>query len=208
MSWVTMWRGDLRGAVALARERVTLAMDLGVRLSIATSHGALGEMLDFADDLTEARAEHERAIEGLAGKPSTGSRAEARTRLVKTLVRLGDIPEARRQADLARAEVEDTDVYTVATSTAALAAVWAAEGNAEEAERRYRLALETIGRTGYVLQKMDISRDFGTFLIDQGRAAEARAVLQAVRTFYDTPVTPWPREQMESLLRRCAAVVR
>jgi class 3 adenylate cyclase/tetratricopeptide (TPR) repeat protein len=208
MSWVAMWRGDLRGAVVLARERVTISIDLGVRLSIATSHSALGDMLDFAGDLTEARAEHERAIEGLAGKPSAGSRAEARTRLVKTLVSLGDVPEARRQAELARAEVEDTDVYTVASSTAALAAVWAAEGKAEEAERLYRQALETIGRSGYLLQGMDINRDFGSFLIDQGRAVEARAVLDAVRTFYDTPATPWPREQIEALLQRCDAVRR
>jgi class 3 adenylate cyclase/tetratricopeptide (TPR) repeat protein len=208
VSWFTMWRGDLLGAVALARERVTISIDLGVRLSIATSHSALGEMLDLAGDLREARVEHERAIEGLAGKPWAGSRAEARTRFVKTLVSLGDIPEARRQADLARAEVEDTDIYTVATSTAALAAVSAAEGTAEEAERLYRQALEAIGRSGYVLQRMDINRDFGTFLIDHGRAAEARAVLETVRTFYDTPVTPWPREQVEALLQRCAAVLR
>jgi hypothetical protein len=55
---------------------------------------------------------------------------------------------------------------------------------------------------------MDINRDFGTFLIDRGRAAEARPLVEAVRTFYDTPVTPWPLEQAEALLRRCAAVPR
>ena len=208
MAWSAYWRGDLRTAIELARQGVAFAIDAGVRLLIATHHMTLGEILDLAGELREARTEHERAIEGLAGDAWSGQRAEARTRLVKTLVSLGDIADARRQAELARAEVEPSDVYTVATSAAALAAVSAAEGDASEAERLYREALETIGRSGYVLQRMDISRDFGTFLIDRGRANEARPLLEALRTFFDTPVTPQPLKQAEALLQRCAAVPR
>jgi class 3 adenylate cyclase/tetratricopeptide (TPR) repeat protein len=205
-SWSAYWLKDFRTAVELARQGVAFAIDAGVRVPIATRHINLGEILDLAGELPEARAAHEHAIEGLAGDPTKGHRAEARTRLVKTLISLGDVPEARRQAELARAEVEATDIYTVATSAAALAAVCAAEGKAEEAEQLYRQALETIGRSGYVLQRMDINRDFGRFLIDRGRASEARPLLEEMRQFYNTPVSPWPREQAEALLQRCAAV--
>jgi hypothetical protein len=55
---------------------------------------------------------------------------------------------------------------------------------------------------------MEINRDFGTFLIDRGRASEARPLIEAVRAFYDTPATPWMRERAEALLRRCAPVPR
>jgi hypothetical protein len=55
---------------------------------------------------------------------------------------------------------------------------------------------------------MDINRDFGRFLIDRGRASEARPLLEEMRQFYNTPVSPWPREQAEALLQRCTAVPR
>jgi class 3 adenylate cyclase/tetratricopeptide (TPR) repeat protein len=207
VSWQALWRGDLALAVDISRRAIALAVDAGAQLRIATSHINLGEILDLAGQLEEARAALEQAIDRLAG-PWHGQRAEARTRLVKTLLSLGDIPEARRQAELAREEVESTDVYTVATSTAALAAVHAAEGSAAEAERLYRDALETIGRTGYLLQEMDINRDFGRFLINAGRSTEARPLLEQVRRFYDTPVSPWPLAQIEALLQRCSAVTR
>jgi tetratricopeptide (TPR) repeat protein len=207
-SWTAYWLGDLPTAVDLARQGVAFAIDAGVRVPIAHRSTFLGEILDLAGELAEARAVHEGAIESLASAPSKGTRAEARTRLVKTLVSLGDLPEARRHAELARAEVEPGDVYTMATTAAARAAVSAAEGDADEAERLYREALETIGRSGYVLQRMEINRDFGTFLIDRGRASEARPLIEAVRAFYDTPATPWMRERAEALLRRCAAVPR
>jgi tetratricopeptide (TPR) repeat protein len=206
--WTSYWRGDFPAMVAAARQCLALAIDAGGRVYVATAYWHLGEMLDFAGELTQARDAHERAIEGLAGATSQGLRAEARTRLVKTLVSLGDLAEARRQAELARAEVEANDVYTQATAAAAVAAVCAAEGDAAEAERLHGQALETIGRSGYVLLRMEMQRDFAAFLIDRGRADEARPLLEEVRAFYDTPATPWMRERAEVLLRRCAAVPR
>jgi len=206
VAWAALWRGDFTKAIEYGRESVALAIDAGGRAAIALRSITLGEILDFAGELTEARVVLERAIEGLAGDPLKGHRAEARTRLVKTLVGLGDIAEARREAELARAEVEMIDVYTVSTATAALAAVCAAEGKAEEAERLYRQALDAIGRSGYVLQRIEVTRDLAVFLMAQGRAAEARPLLQEVVRFYDTPVTRAERQRMEALLQSCAAM--
>jgi class 3 adenylate cyclase/tetratricopeptide (TPR) repeat protein len=208
LMWAAFWRGDLGAAVETAQRSLDAAIDAGARVSIGGGYWSLGDMLDAAGDLRQAREAHQRAIDRLSGQPSQGLRAEARTRLVKTLVSLGEIPEARRQAVLAQAEVGSNDAYTVATTTAALAAVCAAEGASDEAERLYRQALEGIGRSGYLLLRMQMRRDFARFLIDRGRFAEARLLLEEVRDFFDTAVTPFERQRTEALLQRCAAVPR
>ena len=151
---------------------------------------------------------YERSVEHLSGAPSQGLRAEARTRLTKALVGLGRVAEARLQAETARAEVAPHDVLTLATAAAALAAVMDAERRADEADQLYREALGTIGPTGYALIRMGIQRDYASFLIDSGRGAEAKPLLEEVRAFYDTPATPFERQRTEALLQRCAAVSR
>jgi len=118
--WAALWRGDLRAAVERAQQGVDAAIDAGARATIGSNYWFLGDALDAAGELGRAREAHERAIEHLSGPPSQGLRAEARTRLVKTLVRLGDLGEARRQAETSRAEVAAHDVYTLATAAAEL----------------------------------------------------------------------------------------
>ena len=206
--WAARWRGDLRTAVERAQQAVDAAIDAGARDIIGVNYWFLGETLDAAGELGPARTAHEAAIDHLSGLPSQGLRAEARTRLVKTLVSLGELPEARRQAELARAEVAANDVYTVATAAAALAAVCAAEGKPEEAEGLFRDALERIAPTGYAYLHMEIRRDYAAFLLACGRAAEASPILEAVRAFFDSPATPFERQRTEALLQRCATVPR
>jgi tetratricopeptide (TPR) repeat protein len=206
--FTALGHGELDVAVRVAKEAVDAAIDAGALQDIGSNYGLLGIALHAAGEFGQAREAHERAINRLAGPPLRGFRAEARTQLVKTLVSLGEISEARRQAETARAEVAASDVYTIATTTAALAAVCAAERAPEEAERLYRQALEGIGPSGYVLLRMQMQRDFASFVLDRGRAAEARPLLEEVRDFFDTPVTPFERQRTEALLRRCAAVPR
>jgi hypothetical protein len=121
---------------------------------------------------------------------------------------LGELGEARRQAELARAEVGPDDGLTMATAAWALAVVCAAEGRPDDAGRLYQEARERIGLTGYRATGMDIQRDYARFFIETGRPAEARPLLEEVRAFYDTPETPFERERTDALLRRCAAVKR
>ena len=206
--YAALWRGDLDAGVTVAQEAVDAAIDAGARQQIGQSYQVLGDALAAGGELGRAREAHERAIAHLSGSPSQGHRAETRTRLVKTLVSLGDLDEARRQADLARTEVAANDVYTVATAAAALAAVCAAEGKPEDADRLFREALERIAPTGYATLHMEIRRDYASFLIDRGRTAEARPLLEEVRGFYDTPATPFERQRTEALLQRCMPVPR
>ena len=194
--------------MTVAQEAVDAAIDAGARQQIGQSYQVLGDALAAGGELGRAREAHERAIAHLSGSPSQGHRAETRTRLVKTLVSLGDLAEARHQAETSRAEVGANDVFTLATSVAALAAVCAAEGKPEDADRLFREALERIAPTGYATLHMEIRRDYAAFLVDHGRGPEARTILEEVRAFFDTPATPFERQRTEALLQRCAAVPR
>jgi tetratricopeptide (TPR) repeat protein len=207
-TWTALWRGDLRAAVEGAQRGVDAAIDAGERATIGTNYQFLGDALDAAGKLGQAREAQETAIAHLSGPPSKGLRAETRTHLVKTLVGLGDLVEARHQAELARAEVAANDVYTLATAAAALAAVCAAERKPEEAERLFREAIERIAPTGYATRHIDIRREYAAFLIACGRGDEARTILEQVRSFYDTPATPFELQRTDALLERCAAVPR
>ena len=208
LTWIAYWQGDLSLSLDWAQRSIDAAIDAGARTTIGNGYQRLGEILEIAGELDRSRDAHERALDHLSGAPSTGFRAEARTRLVKTLIRLGDLATARTQAELARAEVAANDVYTVATAAEALATVYAAEGRPEDAERLFHEALSTIGPTGYLFLRMAIQRDFAIFLIDRDRTTEARPLLEEVRAFYDSPATPFERERTEALLRRCATVSR
>ena len=207
-TWVAIWRGELDVAATLGQQAVDAAIDAGTRVDIGVNFWFLGDALEAAGHLERARAAYARSVEHLSGSPSQGLRAEARTRLALTLVQLGRIGEARSHAEEARTEVAANDVFTRATAAGALAAVRAAEGEPTDADRLYREALGTIGRTGYVTIRMQIQRDYARFLIDVGRAAEARPLLEEIRTLYDTPATPFERQRTEALLRRCTSVAR
>ena len=206
--WVALWTGDLDRAAALGQEAVDVAVDAGARVVIGVNYWFLGDALEAAARHDDARIAYERSVEQLAGSPSRGLRAEARTRLARSLVALGRIEEASGHAETARAEVAAGDVFTVATAAAALALVRAAEGRTGEADQLYREALDTISPTGYRMLRMEIQRDYAGFLIDTGRAAQARPLLEEVRAFYDTPATPFELRRTDLLLRRCASVPR
>jgi len=199
-------RGDLGVALAFARQSVELAVDAGVRLWIGANQRDVALVLGAAGDLAGARATLETSIRVLDGAALQAFRAEVRTQLARTLVMLGELGEARRQAELARAEVGPDDGLTIATARWALAVVCAAEGLPHDAGRFYQEAREQIGLTGYRLTDMDIQRDYARFLIETGRPAEARPLLEAVRTFYDTPETSFERERTDLLLLLCAPV--
>ncbi|MEK7862769.1 MAG: hypothetical protein AAB295_05830, partial [Chloroflexota bacterium] len=163
---------------------------------------------DAAGHLAGAKAALEASTRTLEGVALQGFRAESRTQLARLLVARGDLAGARAQAELARAEVGPSDIFTIATTAWAFAVIAAADGRAEEAERSYREARERIGSTGYRTEAMQIQRDHARFLIETGRATEAWPLLEQVRAFYDTPQTGFERDRTAELLERCAAAKR
>ncbi|HET8568439.1 MAG TPA: adenylate/guanylate cyclase domain-containing protein [Candidatus Limnocylindria bacterium] len=197
-------RGDLATAASLERDQLRQAQDLGLRSQIGVAHMWLARVLRDSGDLAAARAALESAVAMLAPAAEVAFRAEARAQLARVCVAMGDLEEARAQADTARAEVEADDAFTQCTSRSALAQVRAFEGRAVEAEGLFREALEGIARTGYRALHAEYRRDYGAFLLDQGRVAEARRELEAVRAFFGSDLVALERDKTDALLRRAA----
>jgi hypothetical protein len=194
--------GDLANAEALALEQLRLARDLALRWQLGPAYWWVGFVLRDKGDLAGARPAFEDSVATLAPAATQAIRAEARAQLATICLALGDLDAARTHAETARAEVTADDAYTQATSRGALAQVRAAEGRAAEAEQLFLDGIDGIGRTGYRALHADLRRDYGAFLIDQGRLAAARRELKAVRAFYDSDLVRLEREKTDALLRR------
>lgn len=197
--------GDLATAEPLAREQLRLAHDLGLRSQIGNAYWWLGFVLRDSGDLSGARDAFESSVAILAPAAEQAFRAEARAQLSGICLALGDLEAAREQAMFSRAEVQADDAYTQATSQGALAQVRAAEGRGVEAERLFLAGLAGIGRTGYRAVEAELRRDYGAFLLDQGRAEDARRELEAVRAFFDSDLVRLDRDKTDALLARASS---
>ena len=203
-SVMALARGDIDSARTAAEASLAAHRDSGVQLEIGIAPWFIAEALAAAGELTAAIAALRTSIDDLAAPALQGYRAETRARLALLLLEAGDVAGARREAMLARAEVAPRDAFTVASSTASVAAVHAAEGDHESADRLYREALEAWGRTGYAYELACLRRDYAAFLVDRGRVAEARLLLERVLAFFVSPLVARERALTEDVLRRCA----
>ena len=132
---------------------------------------------------------------------------ETQWRLARAYLALGDVKAAREHAEAGRASVSDTDVFSVATTRAALARVCAAEGRAGEADRLFTEAIEGLRQTGYRVMRGEIERDYAEYLIDRGRVDEARPHLASAQEAASDLQAVLRRRKLESLLRRIGAPV-
>ena len=199
--------GDLATAGTLLDEQLRLARDLGQRQHIGNAHWVLGFVARDRGDLAGARRAFEESVSTLAPAAMQPFRAEARSQLVPICLALADLAAARAHAETARAEVEADDAFTQATSLRALAQVRAAEGRAPEAEQLFLQSVAGIARTGYGALHAEMRRDYGAFLLDQGRVAEAKRELEAARAFFDSDLVRLERDKAEGLLRRAEAAL-
>jgi tetratricopeptide (TPR) repeat protein len=168
-------------------------LKLGRALCAAGRYGDAVPALLQAVHLEEARA-------------SVGDSGEARQELARAQLALGDVASARASAELAYREIPATDMLSRTTTATALAMVRAADGNFAEADRLHRDAVAINERTGYQLIATGARQSYAEFLLVQGRAAEARPLLEKVRDFYAHPLVVKRRQRAEELLRRCDEV--
>lgn len=195
--------GDFERAVSLAEELMMRAKDLGERDRIVSACWVCGWVQHLAGNLSRARSVLEEGLATVDPRTGFGMYSELQQRLARTALALGDLQTAREAAETACRTVHPSDVYTIGTATAALAAVRAAEGRPVEAERLFRDALQATEPTGYGWLTSDIRRSLAEFLMAQGRFREARPILEAVRSFYHDPAGAYQRQQIDALLGRC-----
>jgi hypothetical protein len=95
-----------------------------------------------------------------------------------------------------------TDVFSVATTTAAMGAVCSAEGRTDEAERLYSEAIATIARTGFNGARARIEVGLADHLIRVDRPREARALLLQTREIAGDEMALRARREVDERLRR------
>ena len=154
------------------------------------------------DDAVRSHAEALRRGE-LRGWPAAFV-GESRQLLARAQLGAGRVNEARESAERAYHEIADDDALSRSTTAVALAMVRDAQGQVEEADRLFRLAIDAA--KGYLWHAVLARVDYARFLIGQRRAAEARAQLEAARAFYAHPFVTRRREAVDALLRRCDEV--
>jgi tetratricopeptide (TPR) repeat protein len=100
---------------------------------------------------------------------------ESQRGLAELLVEVGRIDEAEHFALAARDTVGPEDVTSIATTTAALATVRAAQGRDEEAEQLFCDALAGIKGTDFRRTELELLEALVGFLRERGRTEDAAA---------------------------------
>ena len=108
--------------------------EVGMPSFVAQTGWALGEALLRQGDAAGARDVLSEAAEIFERRGQKGQIPEVRARLARALIRLGEVPEARAEAEAARAVAMKTDVESRYIAAVALGEVHEAEGDSMEAE--------------------------------------------------------------------------
>ncbi len=196
--------GDNERALALAEESLGYAKEVGARRIVALSQIRLGEVLYEAGDLGRSRAVLEEALAVLDAGTMSDTLVEVHWKLSRTCLAASDVAAAHTYAQAAVAGTGKMDLYSTVTTRVALAAVQAASGEPTDAERLFREALAIAEKTGYLALTADAAEALGAFLVEQQRYAEARPLLEQVRSFYSDDLTYRRRTEIETLLARSA----
>src|SRR5918999_354554 len=168
-------RGELDEAEAALEESVSL-------LSEADAAWSLGRALNYAAWVAWRKGNTQRAeklfresIRILKPIEDRATLCETQRGLAELLVDLGRIDEAETFALASRETVGPQDATSIATTTAALGTVRAAQGRDDEAEQLFRDALAGLDGTGFKRNQLELSEALARFLRERGRADEARA---------------------------------
>ncbi len=176
--------GDFDKAHALARTAVAGFRELGMPVMAATSEQSDGLIALSEDDAAAARAALERSEAILGEFQADAIRASTLALLAQTHERLGAIDEARAAVEQAEALSAPGEVVNIVVTHATRSRLAAIAGDAEEAERWARSAVEHAARSDYVGFQAQAIIALARVLFMQGRGDEARAEATRALTLY------------------------
>jgi tetratricopeptide (TPR) repeat protein len=197
--------GDHEKAIAYGTECLGVNEEIGLADPIGTICWRLGEAFVLAADYERASSTIERGLEWF-GPNNRGARPEMLAYLAQASLGLGHVSAARSHVEEAEAIVLPYDVEALAVVWTAAAMVAARIGDSVGAEARFREAIDGIAKTQFDLFTALTRLAFARFLLEQKRAAEARDQLAAARSFFSDPLAFRRRDEIDALLRQCAAV--
>jgi len=175
-SFLAATSSDLEGE-AMLRAAAGVLEEFGERQEWHTALIHLGDIERHRDNPAAALVLYRRGLELVL--EHVGHRPEAQRRIAQALLELGDVDEAAAQAEEAVAITGKDDWGTVASTRSVLGLVREAQGQAAEAERLLRDAVETIGRTDFDSWFEDLS--LAEFLLRAGRFEEGNQYLAKAR---------------------------
>jgi tetratricopeptide (TPR) repeat protein len=145
-SFLAATSSDLEGE-AMLRAAAGVLEEFGERQEWHTALIHLGDIERHRDNPAAALVLYRRGLELVL--EHVGFRPEAQRRIAQALLELGELDEAAAQAEEAAAITGKDDWGTVASTGSVLGLVREAQGQAAEAERLLRDAVETISRTDF-----------------------------------------------------------
>ena len=198
--------GDLETALREGETAVAAARDAGVPRAIGFADWVLGEVLIDAGDAARAREVLEEAAAIFEARQARSELPEVHGRCARACLRLGDLAAARAHVAAAEREVLPTDAEAMQITGIAGAELAEAEGDVTRADARWRDTIARLLPTGIGKRAAAAQLLYGTFLVRQGRNADAREPLGAARAFFRDPLAYRRVEQIDALLARAGIV--
>jgi tetratricopeptide (TPR) repeat protein len=168
----------------LARSTVAL-QDLGDPIDVAANHWFSGWLKYVEDDLSAAAVELRKSNAALEAYGERSFQSTGAAWLAFVLARLGDIDEARRQAELARQLGAEEDYITQVLAHMADAQIALVEGDFDAADTSSRLALDVANTTDDITAQADALVLQAEVRHAAGRRDEADSSLQEALALYE-----------------------
>ena len=193
-------QGDPTTALTEARIGQALFRETGQPNFIASTGWAIGEAMLALGDYRGARDVLAEALDLFTRRRQRGQIPEVQARLARALVHLGDIAEARAQAEGAADMVMPSDLESRFIARIALAEVREAEGDLTEADGLFREAVAFLEPSGIGSALAETREEYARYLLRHDRVTEARAQLDQVRAFWRDPLAGRHRQRIDALL--------
>ena len=182
MGHVLRLTGDPDGAIAVSRQALDLAVELGESAFQVQTSYTLGRAYYAIGDFGRAAELLRRNVEAAdreAGTPSRGLRSQSRAWLARTLGALGAFAEGRRHGEEAlRLATLEGRGHTPIIAYGRLGHLYLAKGDLEHAIQVLEQGLALCRAAGNQTELRAIAADLGSAYALQGRLAEGRALLE------------------------------
>ena len=196
--WFTT-SGDLVNAERSHRKFLAEAEEAGAVQHQVSALRHLATTLMYQHKDAEAAQCVERALQLSEASGERWNRSELYAMRARAGLELGDMAGAATWITSAMDSLRDYDVTAVSEVNQTLGVIRAAQGRTEEAEAALRRGLSVLEPTDYLWNQVDPALDLARFLARQGRAEEAKRLLDKYERWVRERAIPLWDDQFEEI---------
>jgi len=183
--WLAFLKGNPAESVRVAREALALSERLGFKSRIKTGQMLLGRALVAAGEISEGTRLLRSGFTLWTAEGAVASGSEYAAVAADVLIDAGSMADAAEFLAIAeQIESETLERHFEAEILRLRGRLMQAEGQTGQAAERYGQALAAAERQGAKLFSLRAATDIAALLRSQGKAAEAKAVLQPVYDWF------------------------